>query len=244
MKLPWFLRQKQRMRFNALIRQKTALALSAGLGGFVTMANLASAQLWNPCAPTGPRLAAYHNTWQTVATSADGTKLVAGGGVYDNDCNFCGSRWSGDAIYFSTNGGATWKASGPTDIWQAIASSADGTKLVAVAQAANGSGGIYTSTNSGLTWTAWTNMPANVWSAVASSSDGTRLFAVAGLQIATQWLQGDGSIYTSTNSGATWTRTSAPTNDWTAVASSADGTRLVGRRGTAWRRPGKHQEVC
>ena len=36
-----------------------------------------------------------------------------------------------------------------------------------------------------------------------------------------------GFIYTSTDSGATWTPTSAPTNTWDCIASSADGTKLA-----------------
>jgi photosystem II stability/assembly factor-like uncharacterized protein len=38
---------------------------------------------------------------------------------------------------------------------------------------------------------------------------------------------GDKQIYTSTNSGSTWTKTSAPQGEWTSVASSADGCKLV-----------------
>ena len=36
-----------------------------------------------------------------------------------------------------------------------------------------------------------------------------------------------GPIYTSTNFGATWTESAAPTNSWLSVATSADGTKLV-----------------
>jgi photosystem II stability/assembly factor-like uncharacterized protein len=36
-----------------------------------------------------------------------------------------------------------------------------------------------------------------------------------------------GPIYTTTNSGITWTQTSAPSNNWVSVASSADGSKLV-----------------
>jgi photosystem II stability/assembly factor-like uncharacterized protein len=37
-----------------------------------------------------------------------------------------------------------------------------------------------------------------------------------------------GGVYTSTNSGATWTQTGAPTTlYWHSIASSADGTKLV-----------------
>jgi hypothetical protein len=38
---------------------------------------------------------------------------------------------------------------------------------------------------------------------------------------------GDLQIYTSTNSGSTWTKTSAPQGKWTSIASSADGSKLV-----------------
>lgn len=78
-----------------------------------------------------------------------------------------------------------------------------------------------------------TSAPSNTWSAVASSADGAKLVAVA----APQWIRygtnidydsvGEGSIYRSLDSGATWTQTVAPTNHWASIASSADGTKLV-----------------
>ena len=111
----------------------------------------------------------------------------------------------------------TWTLTGvPTNIdlyWHSVASSSDGTKLVA----ARG-GGIFTSTNSGMTWNL-TSAPSNQnWGSVASSSGGDKLVAA-----------GNGGIYTSTNAGTTWVKTSAPTSvSWAStVASSADGTRLV-----------------
>jgi hypothetical protein len=54
-----------------------------------------------------------------------------------------------------------------------VASSSDGTRLVAVVV----SSGIYTSIDSGTTWTS-NNVSAYSWSSVASSSDGTKLVAV------------------------------------------------------------------
>jgi hypothetical protein len=105
--------------------------------------------------------------------------------------------------------------------WFAIASSADGTQLAAVIYP--GSGGIYTSTNSGSTWTNMGSAAASgAWTAIASSSDGTKLAAA--------WYGvGDGcGIYTSTNSGVTWTNTgSAPAAYWQCIASSSDGTKLA-----------------
>lgn len=75
-------------------------------------------------------------------------------------------------------------------------------------------GYIYTSTDSGVTWTQ--RESARQWFGVASSSDGTKLVAVVYF----------GQIYTSTNSGVTWTPRES-NRYWTAVASSSDGTQLV-----------------
>jgi hypothetical protein len=78
------------------------------------------------------------------ASSTDGAKLVAA--VYQDDEDNPG------AIYTSTNSGMTWKApAAPTDFWICLASSADGTKLVA-ADSGAGDGLIYSSTNFGKTW--------------------------------------------------------------------------------------------
>jgi hypothetical protein len=60
---------------------------------------------------------------------------------------------------------------------------------------------------------------SGTWQSIASSSDGTKLAAVDNA--------GDG-IWTSRNSGASWTQTTAPTvPNWYSIASSADGTRLA-----------------
>ena len=54
--------------------------------------------------------------WTSVASSADGTKLVAVGDGY---------------IHTSADSGVTWTKSGPWGYWTSVASSADGTKLIA-----------------------------------------------------------------------------------------------------------------
>jgi len=78
-------------------------------------------------------------------------------------------------------------------------------------------GGIYTSTDSGATWTLQSGSPTGAWSAIASSSDGTHLAATIN----------GGVIYTSKDSGVTWTSQSgSPTGAWSAIASSSDGTHL------------------
>ena len=64
----------------------------------------------------------------SVASSADGSKLVVAVGIH---------------IYTSTNSGNTWTSNNvPAESWTSVDSSADGSKLVAVA---DGYGGIWTS---------------------------------------------------------------------------------------------------
>ena len=134
--------------------------------------------------------------WYGVASSSDGTKLVAVD--YNN------------GIWTSTDAGVSWTQRAGIGFLRAVASSADGTKLVAVVD----SGLIYTSSDSGATWAA--RGSSLVWRSVASSADGTKLVAAVY----------GGQIWTSTNSGTNWTAHGGNIN-WISVASSADGTKLV-----------------
>jgi len=214
--------------------------------GLFVVAQFSSAQTWTQTS------APSTNSWFSIASSADGSKLVAvspGGGIYSG------------GIYISSNSGLTWtQTSAPFNYWGSVASSADGNKLVAVsdnefggspgqiyvstnsganwAPTADGnklvavtfdsppSGRIYTSTNSGTTWTQQTNAPNKSWSSVACSADGSKLVVQNGFDF--------GSIYKSTNSGVTWLQAgNLPFQGWgeisgmQVIASSADGCRLV-----------------
>jgi hypothetical protein len=167
--------------------------------GLCAAINPVSAQIWTPTgAPT--------NYWNSIASSADGAKLVAA--VYAG------------GIYTSTNSGTTWTlTSAPSDggvdsAWESVASSADGSKLVAAGFYFNP---IYLSTNGGANWS--TNGPSGDWQSVACSSDGNKIVAVAYF---------NEPIFTSTNSGANWIQaTNAPNGWWQSVACSADGTKFV-----------------
>jgi hypothetical protein len=84
----------------------------------------------------------------------------------------------------------------------------------------SGGYGIYTSSNSGVTWTP--SQGGYDWYASASSADGTKQFAVLN-QRGSSW------IYTSINSGGTWTGNYLPSVESsfvTSIASSSDGTKL------------------
>jgi hypothetical protein len=140
--------------------------------------------------------------WSSVASSADGRKLVAI--VY------------GGQIYTSTNSGITWNlsTSSPNKNWQSITSSADGSKLAAVVYG----GQIYTSTDYGITWNVSVSSLNTSWTSIASSADGSKLAAIVY----------GGQIYTSTDSGSTWNVSASSANlYWQSITSSADGSKLA-----------------
>lgn len=213
MKLPWYL------------RQTPTVTLIAGLGGLLSIVNHTCAQPW--AATTAPT-----RYWRALASSADGATLVAAGYAV----GYCLQCYA--PIYVSADAGATWThTSAPGNKWSAVAASADGAKLVAAAAAdpnlgGGGDGLIYISPDMGATWTP-TSAPSNNWTSVACSVDGAKLVAAS----APAWIYssrsyvGEGWVYTSDDAGATWMRTSAPTNFWSAVAASADGRKMVATAG-------------
>ena len=185
--------------------------------------------------------------WRSVASSADGAKLaavVSGGGIYTNS----GTKWAitsapsssnwvsvassadgsklvaainGGAIYTSANSGSTWtkQTSGlpGNSTWISVASSANGSNLVAAVGGTTGSRDIYTSSNAGALWTAQISAPSANWASVASSADGTKLAAAIF----------GGLIYSSVNSGVTWTTNNAPAASWESITLSSDGSKLA-----------------
>lgn len=164
--------------------------------------------------PTSP---AAFNGWSSVASDSTGTHLVAAAAFGD--------------IWTSTDFGASWTdqtASGPAHSlnWVSIASSSDGSHLVAaqgggfVVAGDGATGDIWTSSDSGVTWTQQaTDLIAYSWVSVASNSDGTQLIAASQTQIG-----GPGDLWTSYDSGVTWTNSTAGTpaaaQQWTAVAAT------------------------
>jgi photosystem II stability/assembly factor-like uncharacterized protein len=138
--------------------------------------------------------------WTCVACSADCNKLMA---------------TASDAVWRSADGGTNWSSFLPgfsNGDWQAVAMSADGTKVAVTAQSIHA---MYTSLDSGATWSS-NYVNGQYWNAIASSADGTRLAAASGL-----------GISTSTNSGVTWVHDTTPFLNWFSVAASADGNRFA-----------------
>ncbi len=106
-------------------------------------------------------------------------------------------------------------ASGAAYSWNTFAASADGTKVIA----GSWCGYLYTSTDSGATWTARTNAGYRCWISIASSGDGTHFAALE---------QGSGHVFVSADSGLTWTRqTITGSHNAHMIASNAAGDKLI-----------------
>jgi hypothetical protein len=176
-------------------RDGTKLAVSTGDGTADIYTSTDSGATWVD------RLSDANNRSNSTAVSYDGSTVVAANGD----------------ISVSINAGANWTLAPEVEAyheWKGIAGSSDGTKLVAIEH----NGYLYTSTDSGTTWTQHKGPGIQDWLSVTSSADGTRLAAGT-----------DGTdIWTSSDSGATWTdRSSAGVGIWQSITSSADGSKLA-----------------
>lgn len=115
-------------------------------------------------------------------------------------------------ILISTNYGSTWVRSGPTTTskgWRGICCSRDFTKLAAVAAISPGNATeyIYTSTDSGATWTQRTTAGQKTWRYIVCDATCTNIVATtSGTASPT------GGVFISNDSGATWSTTKFSVN--------------------------------
>lgn len=188
-----------------------------------------------------------------VACSADGSRLVAGGGdVFVSDSSgvtwaqtslsnnpgtwgriassadgttlVAGSVFSPGWIYMSTNSGTAWWPVPMLAGWGQITISADGTNVLALA-GNYAAYQVFASTNRGVNWY-WINLPGFVsWTCVAASASGVKLVVCANGNY------GSAGIYTSTDAGVSWRQNTVPNLNWSCVASSADGSILAAAGG-------------
>ena len=96
--------------------------------------------------------------------------------------------------------------------WKAVATSFDGSVIVAVVSA----GHLYVSLDYGNTWIDRMSAGSRYWSTVACDSTGAKMVATVT----------DGYIYTSSDFGSTWQQVASSRN-WYSISSSADGTKLA-----------------
>ncbi len=186
---------------------KTLLSALAIFCGLFTTVNPVFAQTWT-------QSSAPITTWNSVASSADGTKLFAINYILPEPPFLPASP-----MYVSTNSGATWNPTElPSYYFNYVACSADGEKVTATSPIYDFTP-FWSSSDSGVTWTSegsFLGPYSEDWSCICCSADGNKIFAANGT-----------NFYVSLDSGATWTPTSTSTRGWSYVAASADGTKLV-----------------
>ena len=182
--------------------------------------------------------------WNSIALNNDGSKIVA-------------TIANSGKIYTSNNSGKSWiQTSAPSENWYNVACSDNGLKIAAITLT-GATGKIYTSIDSGITWTHQLAAPNNGWKSIAMSSNGSIVAAVAGSKqinvsidsgvtwngygLLKDWtaiaINASGSklaaaaynhiIYTSTDNGVTWTPTSSPTKNWISISMNSTGNQIV-----------------
>ena len=134
--------------------------------------------------------------------------------TYSPTANYRGA----DSFKFTASDGALY-ATGTVSItitaatnWHSVAMTEAGDLMAVV----DFGGGIYTSTNYGVSWKK-TLAPDRNWVSVVASFEGDFLAAAA---------QG-GGIYTSTDRGSSWQKTVAPDTNWVAMVASFNGVKLA-----------------
>ena len=118
-----------------------------------------------------------------------------------------------------TNFGKNWNPEGTSQTWGDITMSSTGQYQTGVVYI----GGIYQSSNYGITWTK-SNSISTFWQGVAMSSNGKYQTAVSSNQVST--IPGNvtsGAIYYSLDYGHTWYKSSSKILDWIAVTMSSTG---------------------
>jgi hypothetical protein len=169
---------------------------------------------WNP-------ILSQNQYWNAITLVKTETKLLV-----NAICSY-GLIYSGNCIISSITqvpptGTWTWTFNSTTSIlpsttWNDIHASSDGTHLVLCST----TGGIWTSTNNGATWTQSTAFYTNYNTSITSSSTGQNLAAIIN----------NGPIYTSSNYGSTWSQLTSNTlptfTNWYSITSSITGQYIV-----------------
>jgi hypothetical protein len=149
-----------------------------------------------------------NNAGFLVASSANGLRVLAAGGY-----NIGRYYWNDGGVVISTNSGVSWQVVLTNVFVTSLASSADGSALLA----ASTNKAIYISTNFGANWSTNVVDPqwSGPWNSVACSADGSSFFAVS-----------DDGVFRSVNSGLAWTQIHVP-DTFHSIAVSADATRIT-----------------
>lgn len=203
----------------------------SGNGQIIYITN-SEARIWkstNAGSTWSPLTSAGTHQWSTIATSQDGSVVVA-------------TENSENKIFISTNGGTTWvqkTISGATS-WRALVVSNDGTKIKAIT---SNSAKLYESSDTGANWTenatlpttlntgfnpdgtrssngCWYSLPCpvNSWAALSMSGTGNKIALLAS---ASGSYQSGRQLFISQDGGATWVQTEGCCRDQSTVRQMA-----------------------
>lgn len=157
-------------------------------------------------------------TYSTV-TWKKGNTLSAMGGPHhiatsdDGKIAYTGGSTGNGQIFKSTDYGMNWAAVGPASSYgyDVFATSSDGSKVIGLEKGTRGR----ISTDGGSTWTYLSSLPNVKFYTVDMSSDGKKIIAT-----------GENHIWTSEDTGSTWTRQDTSILGKLYASASDDGKRL------------------
>jgi hypothetical protein len=145
--------------------------------------------------------------FSSVACSSNGVKMIAG----------VGTPGAADVgkLYISINSGSAWTARASNKNWSGVCSSVSGERMAAVVY----SGNVWTSADSGTTWTERTGSTSSIWMNIVCSGDGSVL-------IISPWGT-SAPIRMSSDYGVTWSDLSAAGTWRMGISVSEDGQTIV-----------------
>lgn len=175
-----------------------------------------------------------------ITSSVDGKKIFAvgeysryiykskdGGETWTTQTNVGQYDGSGRVFEYSDGSKAGWEIRG----WYSVALSSDGNKIALLGHAGTGNlskdtmSYVYTSTDSGDTWTEHSTPDKTHFYLITSSSDGSKLFAA----------DYNGYIYKSTDGAVSWVKQNSGQRNWSSLTSIPDGSTLFATdRGTGY----------
>lgn len=211
--------------WNTVASSLSGEFLVAGIKGGALYTSNNSATNWNLYNSTLTNTA----SWNSVAISGTGQYMIGG---------------SSDGLFLSSNYGKSFSI--PTNLtgiyfWEGVTMSLNGTYMVGALCC--DSGGIYYSTNSGITWSQSSKKIGN-WISVDSNANGDYMYAI---DSRTGLFKTTGILFFSTNYGKDWAQSTAATDtkfksltlsktgQYVAIVSTYDGIIISSDYGSTWK---------
>lgn len=196
----------------------TSSALSVNRDNSFTLVNL-----YNPTDGATRLRLAPHNGGGGWSSTTNLNFLDIVGSTISNDGTKIAIIPASGFLKTSTDSGANFTNRDSSRTWRGICGSDDGVNLAAYALTGFSTGKIYTSDDSGVTWTERATAGTRAWSRIRCSADGLTIIACVDGSVAAQV----GGVYVSTDGGDTWVEKFGSELAFRDIACSADGQTIV-----------------